>query len=103
MYRTMSSSYADKLKSIRASEGITQKRFSELTGIALSTIKNYESGQADVGIKVIDSVLSNPQFEKYTLWLMTGNVAPEAGQISPTLSPDGLESTSKPRKAQKAG
>jgi hypothetical protein len=34
-------------------------------------------------------VILNPRFAKYTLWLMTGNTAPEAGQIEPALSLDG--------------
>ncbi|AXG44972.1 MULTISPECIES: C protein [Photorhabdus] len=33
----------------------------------------------------------HPKFEKYTLWLMTGKITPESGQISPTLSPDGVD------------
>lgn len=43
-------------------------------------------------------ITSNPRFKKYTMWLMTGDVAPEIGQISPALSPDGLGSSSSPQK-----
>ncbi|MEY0579801.1 helix-turn-helix domain-containing protein [Providencia manganoxydans] len=99
----MSSHYPKKLREIRLAEQLTQKQFSDLTGISLGSIKNYETGQTDVGLKVIDLVLSHPQFQKYTMWLMTDTVNPEFGQISPTLSPDGLDSTSKSQKGQKAG
>ncbi len=41
----------EKLKAIRKAEGLTQTKFSEMSGIALGTIKNYESGQKEPGIK----------------------------------------------------
>ncbi|HEO9045939.1 TPA: helix-turn-helix transcriptional regulator [Enterobacter kobei] len=88
---TKSSSRGEKLKEIRKAEGMTQKAFSEFTGVPFGTIRNYEAGQFEVGLKVIDSVLAIEQFQKYTLWLMTGKIAPETGQISPALSLDGSE------------
>jgi hypothetical protein len=38
------------------------------------------------GIATVENVINIQQFQKYTLWLMTGNTAPEAGQIAPALS-----------------
>lgn len=99
----MSSQYEKKLKDIRKAEGYSQASFAELTGINVGTIKNYESGKREVGLSVIDRIIHLEQFKKYTMWLMTGDVAPEIGQISPALSPDGLESTSNPPKGRKAG
>lgn len=81
----MASDYTKKLKSIRKAEGLTQKAFSDLVGIPLGSIKNYETGRAEAGLKTIELIVNNPAFTKYTLWLMTGDVAPEVGQISPTL------------------
>lgn len=103
MEATLSSDYAKKLKEIRLAEGLTQKAFSDLTGIVVGTIKNYETGRTEAGLKMIELVVNNSQLKKYTMWLMTGDVAPEIGQISPVLSPDGHESTSSLRKGQKAG
>ncbi|HBL7241544.1 TPA: helix-turn-helix transcriptional regulator [Serratia liquefaciens] len=100
---TLSIDHGEKLKAIRKSEGMTQSDFALAAGIGLGTIKNYETGQKGVGAAILDKVVNHPQFKKYTLWLMTGDVAPEIGQISPVLSPDGHESTSSPRKGQKAG
>ncbi|EDM9769363.1 helix-turn-helix transcriptional regulator [Salmonella enterica subsp. enterica serovar Tudu] len=79
----MSTSYDEKLKAIRKAEGLTQTQLSDLTGIGLSTIKNYETKLKDVGLGVIEKVLSVPELQKYTLWLMTDQTAPESGQIAP--------------------
>lgn len=38
----------EKLKAIRKAEGLTQAKFSEISGIALGTVKNYESGHKDL-------------------------------------------------------
>lgn len=99
----MSSQYEKKLRDIRKAEGYSQASFAELTGINIGTIKNYESGKREVGLSVIDRIIQLQQFKKYTMWLMTGDVAPEVGQISPALSPDGHESTTNHQKARKAG
>lgn len=82
-----------KLRSIRKAEGLTQQQFSDLTGISLSTIKNYETGTFDVGLKTIDMVLNVELFEKYMMWLMKGKTQPGLGQIAPPLSPDGYENS----------
>ncbi|UDQ80178.1 helix-turn-helix domain-containing protein [Erwinia rhapontici] len=79
----MSSDYREKLRLIRKAEGLTQAAVAEETGIALSSIRNYESGGVAVGLKVIEKFLAMTRFQKYTLWLMTGQTAPESGQIAP--------------------
>lgn len=93
MHVTKSSSRGEKLKAIRKAEGMTQKEFSELTGVPFGTIRNYEAGQFDVGLKVIDAVLEVERFEKYMMWLMKGKTQPGLGQIAPPLSPDGFENS----------
>lgn len=100
---TLSIDHGEKLKSIRKAEGMTQSDFAETLGIGLSTIKNYETGLKGVGATILDKVANHPQFTKYTLWLMTGSIAPESGQISPVLSPDGHGCTSNNQKDQKVG
>ncbi|MGS3390752.1 helix-turn-helix domain-containing protein [Citrobacter cronae] len=87
----MSRNYAEKLRQIRKAEGLTQKKFSELTGVALGTIKKYETGHQPARAEVLESVIEVNMFEKYTLWLMTDKTAPVAGQIAPPLSPDGQD------------
>lgn len=100
---TSSRSHAKKLREIRIAEGITQADFAKMMEIGLGTVRNYESGQREAGMGIIDKVVNHPQFMKYTLWLMTDKTAPIAGQISPSLSPDGHDNTTSPRSAQKIG
>ncbi|EDS4242161.1 helix-turn-helix transcriptional regulator, partial [Salmonella enterica subsp. enterica] len=71
----MSRNYAEKLRQIRKAEGLTQKDFSELTGVALGTIKKYETGHQPARAEVLESVIEVQMFEKYTLWLMTDKTA----------------------------
>ncbi|EHB3663575.1 helix-turn-helix transcriptional regulator [Salmonella enterica subsp. enterica serovar Bredeney] len=99
----MSSSYEKKLREIRKSEGLTQAEFAEVTGVNIGTIKNYESGKREVGLSVVDRVIKSRDFEKYTMWLMTGKTNEAAGQISPSLSPDGQKRTSPSQTFRRTG
>lgn len=99
----MSRDYAEKLRQIRKAEGITQKVFAELTGLAIGTIKSYEAGHQSARSEIVERVISVSQFEKYTLWLMTDKTAPIAGQVSPSLSPDGQDNTTSSRSTRKIG
>lgn len=99
----LSSSYAEKLRLIRKAEGLTQAAFAKELGLGLSTVRNYETGQREAGLSIIDKVTNHPRFEKYMMWLMSNKTSEAAGQISPTLSPDGHDSTSDLQKGQKAG
>ncbi|HEJ9177552.1 TPA: helix-turn-helix transcriptional regulator [Serratia marcescens] len=98
-----SSNYSEKLKQIRKAEGLTQATFAKELELGLSTVRNYESGQKNAGLTIVDKVTNHPRFEKYTMWLMNGKTSEAAGQISPTLSPDGHDNTSDPQRGQKAG
>lgn len=99
----LSSSHAEKLKQIRKAEGLTQAAFAQEVGLALSTVRNYESGQREVGLSIIDKVINNVRFEKYMMWLMSDKTSEAAGQISPVLSPDGQGNISNHQNGQKAG
>ena len=99
----MSRNYAEKLRQIRKAEGLTQKDFSELTGVALGTIKKYETGHQPARAEVLESVIEVQMFEKYTVWLMTDKTAPVAGQIAPPLSPDGPDDKKSSHSIRKVG
>ncbi|MBC6659853.1 helix-turn-helix transcriptional regulator [Morganella morganii] len=99
----MSIEYGHKLRQIRQHEGLTQKAMSDLTGITISAIKGYETQGVKVGISIIERVLNVEIFQKYTMWLMTDKTNEGAGQISPTLSPDGADSTPSDHLEQKTG
>ncbi|MFB2906839.1 helix-turn-helix domain-containing protein [Aeromonas jandaei] len=87
----MSISWADKIALIRESERLTRKEFSELTGIKYGTLCSYESGTKGMTVVMAEKMLQHPLFKKYTLWFMTGETAPAAGQIEPALAHSGRE------------
>ncbi|MGO2287814.1 helix-turn-helix transcriptional regulator [Pseudomonas lundensis] len=72
-----------KMKAIRAKEGLTQTEFCELVEISISSWKKYDAAITDMGLAPFLKVANHPRFKKYALWLVTGDVAPESGQISP--------------------
>lgn len=83
---TKSNVIGEKIKQIRAAEGVSQAQFFELTGIPIDTLKGYETSRTlQVASDNLLKITTHPQFQKYTLWLMTGQVAPDSGQISPEL------------------
>lgn len=99
----MSSEYEKKLRQIRIAEGLSQAAFARLTGINIGTIKNYEGGKRGVGLSVVEQILHTRDFKKYTLWLLTNETCEQAGQIAPSLSPDGQENTQSLLKVSNAG
>lgn len=88
---TLSIDFAQKLRAMRRAEKITQQKFSEITGIALGSIKQYETGHQPARADIAFRVLQCDMFEKYTMWLLHDKTFPQAGQISPALSLDGSE------------
>ncbi|HGJ5884660.1 helix-turn-helix domain-containing protein [Arsenophonus sp.] len=86
---------SQKIKAIRQAEGLTQVKFCEISGIALSSLKNYEGGHAEPGLQPILQITNTNLFEKYTMWLMTDKTAPEAGQIEPAFSLNGSKVSKK--------
>lgn len=75
---------AEKLKAIRTCEGLTQSELCEATGLSLSSYKKYELAlRLEVSSIALLKITNHARFKKYTLWLMTGDTAPDCGQISP--------------------
>jgi len=75
--------FAAKLKAMRKAEGMTQAEFCQLLDFSISTLKKYEASMFEMGYGGLTKVLQHPRFKKYTLWLMTGDTAPDCGQVSP--------------------
>ena len=74
----------EKIIAIRAAENLNQEEFSALTGIKTKTLQNYEQGIVKkYNTEEIQKITQHKLFMKYTLWLMNGMTAPEAGQVSP--------------------
>lgn len=99
----MNRDYGQKLRAIRKAEGFTQAALSHQTGIALSSIRNFETGGDSVGLRIIERILEVERFQKYTLWLMIGKTSEAAGQIAPALSHNGPEKTESPHLTGRAG
>lgn len=76
--------FPSKLKAIRTDEKLTQPMFCNELGLSRSSYSKYEAGIIEVGAGPLLKIANHPRFTKYTLWLMTGQDAPECGQVKPT-------------------
>lgn len=99
----MSIAISEKLALMRESERLNRKQFAEITGVPYSSLTYYESGRTTPPTDVTMKILNNPQFMKYTMWFITDQIAPEAGQIAPALAHFGQETTTSPHSEQKTG
>lgn len=99
----MSSSIAEKIGLIRESERINRKQFAELTGVPYSSLTYYESGRSVPPTDVTMKILAHPKFTKYTMWFMTDQISPEAGQIAPVLAHFGRDETTSSHSDKKTG
>ncbi|HGJ5877979.1 MAG TPA: helix-turn-helix domain-containing protein [Arsenophonus nasoniae] len=100
-----SSDYSKKLLALRKLEGLTQMRFSAITGISLGTLKNYETGQKPARAEVMEKVLKTEMFKKYTMWLLHDEDTDASNQITPILvncESDLLKASPKTRKKKYA-
>lgn len=73
-----------KLNAVRMREKLTLMEMATVLDFKLSDYKNAElERNPEISAAVLMKVTGHPRFKKYSLWLMTGDTAPEAGQISP--------------------
>ncbi len=78
----MSNELAKKLRLIREAETSGRAEFCEIIGIAKKTLEGIEqTGRVPKG-DLLEKVCHT--WPKYTLWLMTGKIDPECGQVDPT-------------------
>ncbi|WP_406941705.1 helix-turn-helix domain-containing protein [Arsenophonus sp.] len=98
------SSLGEKIRKIREAEGINRKELSEMLNIPYSSLNNYEAGRIQVTENIMIRITNHHLFKKYALWLMTGDIAPESGQIAPALAhygTDGEQAQKRTRKTSK--
>lgn len=94
----------ERIKIMRESERLTSlPDTAKMLGLNRDALWRYESGKTIPNAEVIEQILNNPRFEKYTLWFMTGKIAPESGQIAPALAHYGQEPTDLPPSEKKIG
>lgn len=75
---------AERLKAVRAREGVTQAVMCSEVGLALSTYKKYESNQRqEVSLLAMQKIVTHERYRKYALWLLTGDLAVTTAQVSP--------------------
>ncbi|MFW5398130.1 helix-turn-helix transcriptional regulator [Yersinia sp. 1252 StPb PI] len=83
----MNMSIGAKLKVMRESERlISRPEAAKMLGINNDALWRYEEDKTVPNAEVITKILNHPKFEKYTLWFITGKIAPESGQIAPALA-----------------
>lgn len=97
------SSIGKKIRQVREAEGIGRTELSKMLDIPYETIKSYEMKGVQMTERNLTLFMSHPRFQKYTLWLMTGQTAPAAGQIAPPLSPDGQDETKSRQQGRNVG
>jgi DNA-binding XRE family transcriptional regulator len=79
----MSNELAKKMRLIRETETNGRAEFSERIGLAKKTLEGIEqTGRVPKG-DLLEKVCQ--EWPKYTLWLMTGQIATEAGQVNPAM------------------
>ncbi|MGJ0625471.1 helix-turn-helix domain-containing protein [Xenorhabdus bovienii] len=99
----MSTAIGEKIKLIRESERLNRRQLSELVDIPYSSLTYYESGRTVPDVTVVMKIFNHQKFKKYTMWFMTDEIAPEAGQIAPALAHIGLDATNYTHSGQKTG
>lgn len=79
-------SISEKLKLMRESERLTSlPETAQMLGLSRDALWRYENGKTLPNVEVITKILNHPRFSKYALWFITGETAPESGQIAPAL------------------
>jgi transcriptional regulator with XRE-family HTH domain len=99
----MSIAICEKLALIRESERMNKKEFAGEIGVVYTTYVSYELGRSTPSAEILMRILSHQKFKKYTMWFMTGDTTPEAGQIAPVLAHSGPNATTSPHSDQKTG
>ncbi|ECX4733866.1 helix-turn-helix transcriptional regulator [Salmonella enterica] len=94
---------SEKLRALREAEELSQAKFCDITGLSLNTLKKYERGNFEPSGNALLKITTHPQFQKYTLWLMTDKTAPQAGQIAPALAHIGPDSTTSEQSVKQTG
>lgn len=75
---------AERLKAVRAKEGVTQARLCSDVGLSISSFKKYESNlRTEVSLVAVQKIVAHPRYRKYALWILLGDVAAVHEQISP--------------------
>lgn len=78
----------NKIQVIRKTETLTQEQMCDVTGLKLGTLRGVErkNSEQKPSSDFLMAITTSETFKKYTLWLMTDDVCPECGQVSPEIA-----------------
>ncbi|PKF49162.1 helix-turn-helix transcriptional regulator [Enterovibrio nigricans] len=79
-------SFANRLRAVIKEERLSQAKFAAEIGISRPAVEKYLSETTDPAGWVMLKITNHATFKKYALWLMTGDTAPESGQVCPDFS-----------------
>ena len=79
----MSISFGKKIALIKDAEGLNRPQFCEIINVPVESLRKIEAEYRRPLVDVAEKICK--AFPQYTLWLMTDQTNPEAGQISPEM------------------
>lgn len=96
-------SYIEKIEAIRIVTGLKIHDMSALLGLSSCEYGELIRKTREVKLQEITRIADSPTTRRFIVWLISGRVIPEAGQISPDLSRCGLRKTILQHLDQKTG
>lgn len=81
----MSTVFGEKISKIKKVENLSRPQFCKIVNVPIGTMRGLDSPSSKSIPKfdIVEKICK--AFPQYTLWLMTDQVNPEAGQISPEI------------------
>ncbi|MEC4729067.1 helix-turn-helix domain-containing protein [Shewanella sp. D64] len=79
-------SFGKRLKSVIKEERYTQGEFAEEMNVTRGRIEEYIAERNKPSGELFMAMTKHKVFRKYTMWLLSGEVEPNSGQISPAFS-----------------
>lgn len=85
--------FGERLKYVIQEEGMSQRQFAEEMDMSLVAIERYISGKREPASKFFVKFSESKKFNKYLVWLLSGNVEPGVGQVCPAFSTQNTQET----------
>lgn len=79
-------SFGKRLKAVIVEEGISQREFAEEMNLSKKAVENYVAEKRIPGGELFMTMTKHKVFRKYTMWLLSGEVEPNSGQVCPAFS-----------------
>ena len=73
--------YISRIKQIKNAERLSREELAMKCGLKYTRLRNVMGGQAE--LRVSDLAAIGAVFPQYEVWIFTGKVYPQVGQISP--------------------